>query len=76
MQEELAELRRLKEQEQELQFELFKAKLSVEDLERLDRKAQAQVKPHLGLSTERQLGVHKDTILRQWFVQRAAPSQG
>jgi hypothetical protein len=74
LEEELAELRRLKEREQELQFELFQARLSAEDLERLEQEARAQVKPHLGLSPERQLAVHKDTILRQWFVQRAAPS--
>jgi hypothetical protein len=70
LEEELAELRRLKEREQELQFELFKARLSAEDLGRLEQEAHAQVKPHLGLSTERQLEVHKDTILRQWFAQR------
>jgi hypothetical protein len=62
----LARLRRLKEREQELPFELFKARLSAEDLERLERKARAQVEPHLGWSIEWQLEVHKDTILRQW----------
>jgi hypothetical protein len=76
LEEKLAELHRLKEREQELQFELFQARLSAEDLERLEQEAWAQVKLHLGLSTERQLAVHKDTILRQWFIQRAAPSQG
>jgi hypothetical protein len=70
LEDELAELRRLKEREQELQLELFKARLPAEDLERLEQEARAQVKPHLGLSTERQLEVHKDTILQQWFAQR------
>jgi hypothetical protein len=73
LEEELADLPRLKEREQELQFELFKARLSAEDLERLEREAGAQVKPHLGLSIERQLAVHKDTILRKWFEQRGTP---
>jgi hypothetical protein len=70
LEDELAELRRLKEREQELQLELFKARLPAEDLERLEQEARAQVNPHLGLSTERQLEVHKDTILQQWFAQR------
>jgi len=64
----------LKEREQDLQFELFQARLSAEDLERLEQEARAQVKPHLGLSTEQQLEVHKDTILQQWFAQRGGAS--
>jgi hypothetical protein len=66
----LAALRQLKEQEQALQFELFKAKLTAEDLARLEQDARARVKPHIGLSPERQLAVHKDEILKQWFVQQ------
>jgi hypothetical protein len=76
LEEELATLRRLEEREHELQFELFKARLSAEDLERLEWEARAQVKPHLGLSTGRQMEVHKDTILRQWFKQRGTLKQG
>ena len=73
---ELAALQQLKEREQELQFELFKAKLTAEDLGRLDHEARVHVSPKLGLSLERQLEVHKDTILQQWFAQRGAPAQG
>jgi hypothetical protein len=71
---ELAALRQLKEREQELQFEVFKARLTAEDLARLEREAQAQVSPKIGVSPERQLEVHKDTILQQWFAQRGAPA--
>src|SRR4029434_1164340 len=49
LEEELATLRRLKEREQELQFELFVAQLTTEDLARLEQEAQAEVKPHIGL---------------------------
>jgi hypothetical protein len=28
------------------------------------------VNPQMGLTTKRQLEVHKDTILRQWFEER------
>jgi hypothetical protein len=65
--EELAALRQLKEQERQLRFELFQARLSDEDCDRLEREAQAKVNPDLGLSTSRQIDVHKDTILREWF---------
>ena len=34
------------------------------------------VSPKIGVSPERQLEVHKDTILQQWFEQRSAPAQG
>jgi hypothetical protein len=71
----LAALRQLQEREQELQFELFQARLTAEDLARLEQEARARVKPHIGLSPERQLEVHKDTILQQWFAQRSAPAQ-
>ena len=70
LEEELATLRQLKEQEQQLRFELFQARLSDEDWDRLEREAQAKVNPNLGLSTSRQIDVHKDTILRQWFEQQ------
>jgi transposase-like protein len=68
--EELATLRQLKEQEQQLRFELFQAQLSDEDWDRLEREAQAKVNPDLGLSTSRQIDVHKDAILRKWFEQQ------
>jgi len=67
---ELATLRRLKEREQQLRFELFQAGLSPEDWERVEQEAQAKVNPLMGLTTERQLEVHKDTILRRWFEER------
>jgi transposase-like protein len=69
--EELATLRQLKEQERQLRFELFQAQLSDEDWDRLEREARTKVNPELGLSTSRQIDVHKDTILRQWFEQQA-----
>ena len=67
---ELAKLRELKEREQQLRFELFQAELSPEDWGRIEQEAQAKVNPHMGLTTKRQLEVHKDTILRQWFEER------
>jgi hypothetical protein len=70
LEEELTTLRRLKEREQELRFDLFVAELTAEDLARLEREAQAEVKPHIGLSPAFQLTMHKDTILKQWFAQR------
>jgi hypothetical protein len=68
----LAALQQLKACEQALQFELFKARLTAEDLARLEEKARAQVKTNIGLSPERQLEVHKDEILRQWFGQASS----
>jgi hypothetical protein len=70
LEEELATLRRLKERERELQFELFVARLSEEDITRLDQKAQAQVKPNIGLSPEFQIERYKDGLLKEWFAQR------
>jgi hypothetical protein len=70
LEEELATLRRLKEREQELQFELFVAQLTAEDLARLEQEAQAEVKPHMGLSPGFQMAMHKDSMLKQWFAQR------
>jgi hypothetical protein len=67
---ELARLRELKEQEQQLRFELFQAQLSPDDWARIEQEAQAKVNPHMGLSTKRQLEVHRDEILRQWFDER------
>jgi transposase-like protein len=77
---ELATLQQLREQERQLRFELFQAQLFEEDWDRLEREARAKVNPELGLSTSRQIDVHKDTILRQWFEQqttfRAAVEEG
>jgi hypothetical protein len=67
---ELAKLRELKEREQQLRFELFQAELSPEDWGRIEQEAQAKVNPNMGLTTKRQLEVHKDTILRRWFEER------
>ena len=67
---ELAKLRELKEREQQLRFELFQAELSPEDWGRIEQEAQAKMNPHMGLTTKRQLEVHRDTILRQWFEER------
>jgi biotin operon repressor len=75
LEEELATLQKLKEREQELRFELFVAQLTAEDLERLEREARAEVKPHIGLSPAFQLTMQKDTILKQWFAQRSQPQQ-
>jgi biotin operon repressor len=75
LEEELALLRELKEREQQLQFDLFVAQLTAEDLTRLEREAQAEVKPHIGLSPSFQLTMHKDTILKQWFAQQSQRQQ-
>jgi hypothetical protein len=65
----------LKERERELQFELFVARLSEEDLTRLDQEAQAQVKLNIGLSPEFQIERYKDGLLKQWFAQHRQPHQ-
>jgi len=67
---ELATLRELKEREQHLRFEVFQTELNPEDWERIEQEAQAKVNPDLGLSTKRQLEVHKETVLRKWFEER------
>ena len=75
LEEELATLRKLKEREQELQFDLFVAQLTAEDLARLEREAQTEVQPHIGLSPAFQLEMHKGNILKQWFAQRMGRHQ-
>ena len=75
LEEELATLQKLKEREQELQYDLFVAQLPAEDLARLEREAQAEVQPHIGLSPAFQLEMHKGNILKQWFAQRAQRPQ-
>ncbi len=69
LEEELATLRQLKEQEQGLQFELFREKLTREQRERLEQEARAQYKPGLGLSEQRQIEIAKGEIVKQWFAQ-------
>jgi hypothetical protein len=76
LEEELTILRRLKEREQELTFELFVAQLTSEDLTRLEREAQAQIQPHIGLGPAFQVQIHKDARLKQWFTQRQQTQQG
>jgi hypothetical protein len=75
LEEELATLRRLKEREQELQFELFVAQLTAEDLARLECEVQAEINPNIGLSPAFQMDMHRDSILKQWFAQRTQFSQ-
>jgi hypothetical protein len=75
LEEELTTLQKLKEREQELQFDLFVAQLTAEDLARLEREAQAEVQPHIGLSPAFQLEMHKGSILKQWFAQRTQRPQ-
>ena len=70
LEEELATLRRLKEREQELQFELFTAGLTEEEQERLEQEARSQIQPNIGLSEQFQIEIHKEVILKQWFAQR------
>jgi hypothetical protein len=73
---ELATLKHLKEREKELRFELFKATLPEDEWVRLDQEVCQQINPHIGLSTERQAEVHKDTILRQWFERQEGTHLG
>jgi hypothetical protein len=75
LEEELATLQKLKEREQELQFDLFVAQLTAEDVACLEREAQAKVQPHIGLSPAFQLEMHKSNILKQRFAQRTQHPQ-
>jgi hypothetical protein len=70
LEEELATLRRLKKREQELQLELFTARLTEEEQERLEQEARSQLQPNIGLSEQFQIEMHKGVILKQWFAQR------
>ncbi len=67
---EIAALQQLKSQENELRFELFKAKLSEDDLAPLEEEARKQINRKIGLSEERQIEVNKEDILKRWFEQR------
>ena len=75
LEEELLTLQHLKEREQELMFQLFVAQLTSEDLTRLEHEAQAQIQPHIGLSPAFQMQMHKDTVLKQWFMYRQQTQQ-
>ena len=70
LEEELATLRQLKEQERELRLALFEASLTDEEQERLEQEARTLVNPNIGLSTARQIEIQKDGILKAWFEQR------
>jgi len=72
LEEELTILQQLKEREQDLQFELFVAQLTPEELERLEQQAQARVKQeHYAVGSPGfHLRMHKDAILKEWFEQR------
>ena len=67
---ELEELRRLKTEEDRLVLEVFKAKLTPEEEQKLLREAQARVNPGGMLSEKRQLEMARDDILRAWFKER------
>jgi hypothetical protein len=67
LQAELAELQRLREQEIELRFELFKAGLSEEQRAALEAEAAKRVQPKAAVSRERQLEVYQDEVLQEWF---------
>jgi hypothetical protein len=70
LEEELATLRQLKDQERELRLALFEASLTDEEQQRLEQEARTLVNPNLGLSTARQVEIQKDAILKAWFEQR------
>jgi hypothetical protein len=67
LQTELDELHRLKAEEERLRFELFKARLTPEEHERLAREAEAQVDRRSPVSVERQLDVAHEQLLKEWF---------
>jgi hypothetical protein len=70
LEEELATLRQLKEQERELRLALFEASLTDDEQQRLELEARALVNPNMGLSTARQVEIQKDAVLKSWFEQR------
>jgi hypothetical protein len=67
LQAELDELKRLKAEEERLRVELFKARLTSEEHERLAREAEAQVDRRSPVSVERQLDVAREQLLKEWF---------
>jgi hypothetical protein len=70
LEEELATLRQLKEQERELRLALFEASLTDDEQQRLEQEARALVNPNMGLSTARQVEIQRNAILKAWFEQR------
>ena len=70
LEEELATLRQLKEQERELRLALFEASLTNEERQQLEQEARTLVNPNMGLSTARQIEIQKDAIVKAWFEQR------
>jgi hypothetical protein len=64
---ELDALKRLKAEEEQLRFEIFKARLTSEEYERLDREAKVQVDHRSPVSIERQLEVAREQLLKDWF---------
>jgi hypothetical protein len=70
LEEEIAILRQLKEQERELRLALFETSLTNEEQQRLEQEARTLVNPNMGLSTARQIEIQKDAILKAWFEQR------
>jgi hypothetical protein len=67
LQGELDELKRLKAEEEHLRFEIFKARLTVKEHQRLDREAEAQVDRRSPISVGRQLEVAREQLLKEWF---------
>lgn len=70
LEEELATLRQLKEQERELRLALFEASLTDDEQQQLEQEARALVNPNMGLSTARQVEIQRDAVLKAWFEQR------
>jgi hypothetical protein len=69
LQAELEQFRKLQQQEAELRFELFKTGLADEQRTALEEAATQRVQPRSAASQERQLEVHRQEILREWFEQ-------
>lgn len=69
LQAELEQIRQLQQQETELRFELFKTGLSDEQQTALEEAAAQRLQPGSAVSQERQLEVHREEILREWFEQ-------
>lgn len=67
LQAELEELKRLREQEAALRFELFKERLTHEQREALEAEAAKRVHPKAAVSRERQMVVYRDEVLQEWF---------
>ena len=64
---ELEEIRRLKAKEEELEVELFRARLSPSDRQRLAGEARNRLNPRSPLSETRQIEMAETEILRGWL---------